>query len=348
MEKLNIALLGFGTVGKGVWDLLQMNKDEVRRGCARDIEITRVLVPDVQKDRGRDISAVSTSCYDDILNDESIDIVVELSGRDKEAFDYMQKALLAGKHVVTANKHVIAHGGLALYELAEKQSKCMGIEACVCGAIPVISTLTKSLAANKITEICGIMNGTTNFILTKMAENGKNYADVLKEAQDLGYAEADPSADVLGYDARNKLAILASLAFGTYFDVDSISTVGIDKIVLGDFNAAKSEGCTIKLIARAKRTEDGVELGVSPIWVKKDHPFYSVNNADNAVLLKGNCCEDITLVGRGAGSLPTASAVVADIMDIARCKGVPEQSFYSLLNTDLMQLNYDLNGNKTL
>ncbi len=322
MKSLNIALLGFGTVGKGVWDLIKLNPEILDISANSKIKVTKVLVPDLEKDRGKKLpEGVLTTDYDEILKDDQIDVVVEVTGSDDEAYKYMEEALKVGKHVVTANKHVMAHRGDSLYAMAEKNNLIIGIGACVCGAIPVVRNVLEPLSANKFTEILGIMNGTSNFILDKMDKMGLDYSAVLKEAQELGYAEVDPTADVKGLDARNKIAILASLAFNEYYDVESIGVQGIDEVTAEDFKFAKSLNCTIKLIARALMSDSGAYIEVKPMLVHRDHPFYSVTGAGNAVVLKGNCSGDIVLMGQGAGSLPTASAVVGDVIDIAlRCE----------------------------
>ncbi len=331
MKTINIALLGFGTVGQGVWHLINTNTNQIKEAHDIEFKITKILVPSLDKDRGvKEAEEFFTTEFSDIENDKSIDIVVELIGKADQTLDYMKRSLKAGKHLVSANKHIIARHGLELYKLADEQNKMIRFEASVCGAIPIVNLVTESLSANQINKVMGIMNGTSNFILSKMDKEALAYEDVLKEAQELGYAEADPTDDVKGFDAANKIAILASLAFNSYFDINKVLVKGIDEITKDDFAKANKEDCTIKLIAGAEKTDSGVAISVKPCFVKKDHPLASVNDAFNAVFLDTNCAGDINIMGRGAGSLPTASAVVGDLIDIALKPDFKPD--YSLLN----------------
>lgn len=315
---INIALLGFGTVGRGVWDLFELNSNEFENSLHRKFMIKKILVPNTNKDRGRVLPEnIFTENYNEILNDEDIEVIIELTGTDEQAFNYMRLALESEKHVITANKHVIAYRGAYLYNLAKKMGKAIGIEACVCGAIPVIKTVLESLSANRFIEISGIMNGTCNFILDKMEKEAWDYSKALKEAQACGFAEANPDSDVKGLDARNKISILSSLAFKKNFDVNKISVKGIDDISPEHFDFAKSNDCTIKLIARCLSGSKGIFIEVKPMLVHKNHVFYSISGAGNAVLIKTNCAGETVLIGQGAGSLPTASAVVGDLINIA-------------------------------
>ncbi len=341
MKTINIALLGFGTVGTGVWNLIKENKEQIKSAHDIELKIKKILVPNLEKDRGIDeAKPFFTSNFSDIEDDKEIDIVLELIGKADKTYEYLERSLKAGKHVVSANKHIIARKGLELYNLAEKQDKMIRFEASVCGAIPAINLVTESLSANKIDRVMGIMNGTSNFILSKMDKEGASYDDVLKEAQKLGYAEADPTDDVKGMDAANKIAILASIAFNTYFDINKLYVHGIDKITKEDFKKAKDMDCTIKLIADAEKTKDGVLIGVAPCFVKKSHPLAAVNEAFNAVLIDTNCAGPISISGKGAGSLPTASAVVADCLDIAlKTDGKPDYSLAKRMKDNLKQID---------
>ncbi len=318
MKTIKIALLGFGTVGQGVWNLIEQNREQIASAHDLDIKIEKILVPNLEKDRGIEAAkALFTTNFSEIENDKSIDIVVELIGKGKDVLDYLKRSLKAGKHVVSANKHIVAREGLELSKLADEANKFIKFEASVCGAIPIVDLITKSLSANQIDKIMGIMNGTSNYILSSMDKDGVSYEEALKEAQRLGYAESDPTDDVEGYDAANKIAILASIAFNSFFDINKVYTEGIDKITREDFEKAREMDATIKLIASAEKTTDGVEISVKPCFVKKSHPLASIDEAFNAVTVETNCAGDINISGKGAGSLPTASAVVADIIDIA-------------------------------
>ncbi len=341
MKTINIALLGFGTVGQGVWNLLEKNSEQIKAAHNTDFKIKRILVPSLDKDRGiKEAEAFFTTDFSEIENDKSIDVVVELIGKADKTLDYMKRSLKAGKHLVSANKHIIARYGLDLYKLADENNKMIRFEAAVCGAIPIVNLVTESLSANQINKVMGIMNGTSNFILSKMDKEGSAYEDVLKEAQELGYAEADPTDDVKGFDAANKIAILASLAFNTYFNIEKVLVKGIDEITKDDFARANSEDCTIKLIAGAEKTADGVEISVKPCFVKRDHPLAAVNDAFNAVFLDTNCAGDMNIMGRGAGSLPTASAVVGDLINIAlKPDLIPDYSLLKRVSGSLKQVD---------
>ena len=320
MKTVKIALLGFGTVSQGTFNLLQDNVDLITNRSGVTIEISKIFVRN--PDKYTNITLPSTAQYvtniDDVLNDESIAIVVELMGGTTFAKDCVEAALKHGKSVVTANKDLLAEAGPYLFDLAYKNHVDLRFEASVLGGIPIIRTLYDSLAGNRITEIIGIMNGTTNFILSKMTDEGLSYGDVLKEAQDLGYAEADPTADVEGLDAARKLAILASISFNRRIFFEDVTVEGITKIDTEDISFGKEFGYNIKLIGIAKESSKGLSLNVYPAFVPLTHPLASVRGSYNAIYIKGNGIDDAMFYGRGAGSLPTGSSVVSDIMEVAK------------------------------
>lgn len=320
MKTVKIALLGFGTVSQGTFNLLQDNADLITNRSGVTIEISKIFVRN--PDKYTNITLPSTAQYvtniDDVLNDESIAIVVELMGGTTFAKDCVEAALKHGKSVVTANKDLLAEAGPYLFDLAYKNHVDLRFEASVLGGIPIIRTLYDSLGGNRITELVGIMNGTTNFILSKMTDEGLSYGDVLKEAQDLGYAEADPTADVEGLDAARKLAILASISFNRRIFFEDVTVEGITKIDTEDISFGKEFGYNIKLIGIAKESSKGLSLNVYPAFVPLTHPLASVRGSYNAIYIKGNGIDDAMFYGRGAGSLPTGSSVVSDIMEVAK------------------------------
>ncbi|MCF0154204.1 MAG: homoserine dehydrogenase [Veillonella sp.] len=320
MKTVNIALLGFGTVARGTFDLLVGNDELITNRTDVDIEISKIYVrnPEKHADKPLPEGTVFVTDVDSILNDDSIDIVVELMGGTTFARECVEKALKAKKNVVTANKDLMAEAGPYLLELAQQNQVDLRFEASVLGAIPIIRTIYDSLGGNQITEIIGIMNGTTNFILSKMTEDGAGYDEVLKEAQELGYAEADPTADVEGLDAARKLAILGSISFNRRLFFDDVTVEGITKIDKADIEFGKEFGYNIKLLGIAKETKKGVSLNVYPAFVPLTHPLASVRGSYNAIYIKGNGIDDVMLYGRGAGSLPTGSSVVSDVMEIAK------------------------------
>lgn len=320
MKTVKIALLGFGTVSQGTFNLLQDNVDLITNRSGVTIEISKIFVRN--PDKYTNITLPSTAQYvtniDDVLNDESIAIVVELMGGTTFAKDCVEAALKHGKSVVTANKDLLAEAGPYLFDLAYKNHVDLRFEASVLGGIPIIRTLYDSLGSNRITELVGIMNGTTNFILSKMTDEGLSYGDVLKEAQDLGYAEADPTADVEGLDAARKLAILASISFNRRIFFEDVTVEGITNIDTEDISFGKEFGYNIKLIGIAKESSKGLSLNVYPAFVPLTHPLASVRGSYNAIYIKGNGIDDAMFYGRGAGSLPTGSSVVSDIMEVAK------------------------------
>ncbi|MBU3128768.1 homoserine dehydrogenase [Clostridium tagluense] len=319
MEKVKIAILGFGNVGTGVWKILKENKKEIMKRSNYEIEVAKILVKDINKKRDIAISKeILTDNIDDIINDESIKIVVELIGGCGEAKQYMIRAMKAKKHIVTANKLVIANWSEELFKIAEEEKVLFYYEASVAGGIPIIREINESLTANRIQQIIGIINGTTNYILSKMTNDGIGFEEALKEAQEKGYAEADPTSDVDGYDAVYKLAIMASLSFGTKINHDAIYREGIRSISSLDIEYAEKFGYTIKLLAIAKEENNKLELRVHPTLIPSNHPMANVNDVFNAIMIKGNAVGELMLYGRGAGDLPTGSAVVGDIISILR------------------------------
>lgn len=318
MNTIKIALLGAGTVGSGVVRTLAMNAETITGRSSARIEIKTILVRDAKKYRPELDGIVLTDNFDEILRDDEISVVVEVMGGITPARDYMLQAMAAGKHVVTANKDVIAQHLSELYAAADANNVDFLYEASVGGGIPIIKPLKECLTANKITEIMGVVNGTTNYMLTKMTEKHVSYDAVLRRAQEKGYAEANPSADVDGLDAARKAAILASLAFDTVIGFKDVSVEGISHITEDDIEYGLNLGYVIKLLAVGRDTEEGIDVRVHPVFLPKTHPLASVNGVFNAIFVRGNVIGDAMFYGRGAGSLPTASAVVADIIEIAR------------------------------
>lgn len=321
MGKVKIGLLGMGTVGSGIWNILKTNRDEILRNCGYEVEVSRILVQNLNRKRDVDAPAdLYTDDFQDILEDDEIEIVVEVMGGIEPAREYILRAMKANKHVVSANKALIASHGKEIFEKAKSKNVMFLYEASVAGGIPVLSTIRESLAGNKVEEVMGIVNGTTNYILTKMAKDGVDFDSVLKEAQDKGYAELDPTADVEGYDAAHKLTILGSLSFGANIDFSSVYREGIINITPTDIEYAKELGYAIKLLAIGKDRGGDIEMRVHPTFIPLDHPLASVGDVFNAVFLKGNAVGDLMFYGRGAGDMPTGSAVVGDIMDIVKNK----------------------------
>ena len=318
MHTIKIALLGAGTVGSGVIQALSMNADIIAGRSGAYIEIKKILVRDAKKQRPEVNGILLTDNFDEILDDEEISIVVEVMGGLSPARDYMLRSMAAGKHVVTANKDVIAQHLSELYTAANENTVDFLYEASVGGGIPIIKPLKECLTANKISEIMGVINGTTNYMLTKMTEKHISYDAVLRRAQEKGYAEANPSADVDGLDAARKAAILASLAFDTIIEFEDVSVEGISHITEDDIEYGLNLGYVIKLLAVGRNTDDGIDVRVHPVFLPKMHPLASVNGVFNAVFVRGDVIGDAMFYGRGAGALPTASAVVADIIEVVR------------------------------
>jgi homoserine dehydrogenase len=317
---LRIGVAGLGTVGAGTLGILLGNQQLLSARAGRPLQVVAVSARTKGKDRGVDMSGIRW--LDDPLamaSDPEIDVVVELiGGEGGVARQLVEQSLKAGKSVVTANKALIAHHGIALAQLAEQSGSLLAFEAAVAGGIPIIKALRDGLAANRFSRVAGIMNGTCNYILTTMWESKRQFDDVLKEAQELGYAEAEPSFDIDGIDTAHKLAILTSLAYGCAPAIDQVYVEGIRRISLRDMEAAAELGYTIKLLGIASQTENGIEQRVHPCMVKADSPLGTVHGVYNAIVAQGDSVGTVFFEGRGAGSGPTASSVVADILDIAR------------------------------
>lgn len=319
MEKIiNVGLLGMGTVGTGVVKILTKNAHDILQKVGMSVNVKKIMVRQLDKPRNVETNAEFTTNIDDILNDKEIDIVIELMGGMEPAKDYILRALRAGKHVVTANKDVVAKFGQEILEVAAEYKVDFLFEASVAGGIPIIRPLKQCLAANKISEVVGIINGTTNYMLTKMTNEGLDFDSVLAEAQAKGYAEADPTADVGGFDAARKIAILASIAFSSRVSIDDVYVEGITNISKEDIGYAKELGYVIKLLAIAKDDERGIDVRVHPAFVPTTHPLASVHDVFNAIYIKGDAVGETMFYGRGAGEMPTASAAVADVIDVAR------------------------------
>lgn len=316
-KTIKIGILGLGTVGTGVAKIIQKNQADIAQRVGANIEIAKALVRNLDKERILPKELLTTDA-NEILDDPSIDIIVELLGGEHPSREYMIRALENGKHLVTANKDVIAKYGKELFDIAEKNNLDVMFEASVAGGIPIIHPLKDCLIGNKIQEIMGIINGTTNYMLTKMTQDNVDYQTVLAEAQAKGYAEADPTADVGGLDAARKIAILASIAYNSRITVNDVYVEGITKISPEDIANARELGYVIKLLGIAKETESGVEVRVHPTFIPMSHPMASVNDVFNAIFVTGDAVGDAMFYGRGAGELPTASAVLGDIMEVTR------------------------------
>lgn len=351
-KKIQVALLGAGTVGTGVYKLLHRRAGVMEKTIGSELEIKKILVHNLEKKREGIDSNLLTNNWQEILNDEEIQIVIEVLGGIEPAKTMILEALHAGKHVVTANKDLIAvHGGELLEAAEEKQCDFL-FEAAVAGAIPIIRPLKQCLAGNEITEVLGIVNGTTNYILTKMFEENMGFEEALEKATELGYAEADPTADVEGLDAGRKVAIMASIAFHSRVVFDDVYTEGITKITSKDIAYAKEFDSVIKLLGVARNTEQGIEAGVYPMMLNKEHPLASVRDSFNAVFVHGDAVDDAMFYGRGAGELPTASAIMGDVIDVARnlkygCNGrisctcynqIPVKSFDEVKNKFFLRM----------
>lgn len=351
-KKIKVALLGVGTVGTGVYKLIHRRADVMEKTMGAELEIKKILVHNLAKKREGIETELLTDNWQEILNDEEIQIVIEVMGGIEPAKTMILEALHAGKHVVTANKDLIAvHGGESLEAAEEKQCDFL-FEAAVAGAIPIIRPLKQCLAGNEITEVLGIVNGTTNYILTKMFEENMGFEEALAKATELGYAEADPTADVEGLDAGRKVAIMASIAFHSRVVFDDVYTEGITKITSKDIAYAKEFDSVIKLLGVARNTEQGIEAGVYPMMLNKEHPLASVRDSFNAVFVHGDAADDAMFYGRGAGELPTASAILGDVIDVARnlkygCNGrisctcynqIPVKSFEEVKNKFFLRM----------
>lgn len=317
-KKIKVALLGVGTVGTGVYKLIQRRADVMVRTIGAEMEVSKILVHNLNKQREGIDASLLTDNWQEIVNDPEIQIVVEVMGGIEPARTMILEALHAGKHVVTANKDLLAAHGKELLDAAEEKHCDLLFEAAVAGGIPIIRPLKQCLAGNEIDEVIGIVNGTTNYILTKMFEENMSFEEALAKATELGYAEADPTADVEGLDAGRKVAIMASIAFHSRVVFDDVYTEGITKITSDDIAYAKEFDSVIKLLGVAHNAEGGIEVGVYPMLLNKEHPLASVRDSFNAVFVHGDAVDDAMFYGRGAGELPTASAVMGDIIDVAR------------------------------
>jgi len=319
MQKIKIGLMGFGTVGSGVWKIFEENRDKIVENCGCQLEISKILVQNTSKIRDQAVDAkIFTNNPMDIIEDPNIDIVVEVMGGIDPAKDYILKAIENKKHIVTANKALLAVHGDQIEKKAREANVGLYYEASVAGGIPIIHAINESLSANKINSIIGILNGTTNYILTKMAIEKIDFESALKEAQNKGYAEADPTSDIEAYDAAYKLIILARLAFGVDVQVDDVYREGISNITPMDIEYARELGFTIKLLAIAKAVKGELQLKVHPTFIPQGHPLAAVSYAFNAVFLKGNAVGELMFYGKGAGDLATGSSVVADIISIVK------------------------------
>ncbi len=332
---IQIAVLGYGTVGSGVVEVIETNKADINKKAGENLSVKYIL--DLRDFPGDPYADKVVHDYNIILNDPEVAVICETMGGTKPAYDFTKQALLLGKSVCTSNKELVAAHGPELIKIARENHCNYLFEASVGGGIPIIRPLNYSLTAEKIDGITGILNGTTNYILTKMDKEGADFEDVLKEAQDKGYAERNPEADVEGYDACRKIAILSSLMSGRNVRYEEIYTEGITKITAADFKYAKQMGKSIKLLAMSRDTEKGFFAMVAPFMISKEHPLYSVNGVFNAVYVHGNMLGDSMYYGRGAGKLPTASAVVSDVVDCARHQGKTIMCFWDEENVNVAE-----------
>jgi len=325
---INVAVLGFGVVGSGVVELMDKNSIKIARKAGSQIRVKKIL--DIREFPDDSYSTLLTKDPDDIFTDDSISVIVETIGGTEAAYKFTVDAFNKGKHVVTSNKELVASYGPELLDMARKNNVSYLFEASVGGGIPIIRPLSQCLAANEISEITGILNGTTNYMLTMMKKEGLTFDEALKSAQNKGYAEADPSSDIGGHDSCRKIAILSSIAYDEFVDYKKIPTMGISNITLKDIVDAERSGSVIKLIASSRKVKGYVEASVAPLTIPKNHPLANVDDVFNAILVKGNAIGEAMFYGRGAGKFPTASAVVADIIDIVDHMGVPRKNGFYL------------------
>lgn len=317
-QTIKIGLLGLGTVGSGVYKIIERQKEEMVKKTGARLEIAGILVHNLNKVRDGVDTFLLTDRWEDIINNDEISIVIEVMGGIEPAKTMILEALNSGKNVVTANKDLVAEYGRELLDAAENNGVDFLFEAAVAGGIPIIRPLKQCLAANEMDEVIGIVNGTTNYILTKMFEEGMDFDEALAKATELGYAEADPTADIEGLDAGRKVAIMASIAFHSRVTFSDVYTEGITKISARDINYAKEFGNVIKLLGVAHNTEDGIEVSVHPMMIPQEHPLASVRDSFNAVFVHGDAVDDVMFYGRGAGEFPTASAIMGDVIDVVR------------------------------
>lgn len=317
---LRIGLAGFGTVGSGLARILDENKELLKKRSGRELVIASILIKDISRARAYPYpeGATVTDCLDDFISDPSLDLIVEVIGGTTTAGEIIKRALNAGKHVVTANKALLAETGNKFFALAAEKNLRIGFEASVCGGIPVIETFRNSMAANDIKSMMGILNGTSNYILSEMTTKGVSFEDALKDAQNKGFAEADPTLDIEGFDAAHKLALLIRLAWGVDFPFDKVSVKGITAVQTKDIEFARKFGYRVKLVGHAKKHKKGIEAAVFPAFVQDAFLLSRVGGAYNALRIHGNAVGSLFLHGKGAGDMPTGSAVAADIVDIAR------------------------------
>ena len=334
---IQIAVLGYGTVGSGVVEVINRNQESINKKAGEEINIKYVL--DLRDFPGDPVQEKIVHDYEVIANDPEIKIVVEVMGGTNPAYTFVKRALESGKSVCTSNKELVAKHGVELIRIAKEKNCNFLFEASCGGGIPIIRPLNCSLTADEVDEISGILNGTTNYILSKMTSDGSEFEDVLKNAQELGYAERNPAADIEGWDACRKIAILSSLAYGHHVDFEEIYTEGITKITSADIRYAKAFGATIKLLASSKRIGDKYYAMVCPVMINGDSPLFSVNDVFNAIVIHGNMLGDAMFYGSGAGKLPTASAVVADVVDCAKNKGRNIMMSWSEEKLDLLQID---------
>ncbi len=323
---MKIAVLGYGTVGSGVVELMNMNPDQIKQNTGKQIDIKYIL--DIRDFNDSPYANLFTKDFNQILNDKDVDVVVEVIGGLEPAYTFVSKSLEAGKSVVTSNKELVSVYGDKLLKIAREKNVNFLFEASVGGGIPIIRPMGQCLSANKINSVAGILNGTTNFILTKMINEGWTFDDALKNAQKLGYAEADPTADIEGIDTCRKISILASLAFGKHIAPEKVKTTGITKVTLEDMLRADKLGYSIKLLGLVQKQNDCLSIVVSPFFVEKSNPLSGVQDVFNAILVDGNAVGVSMFYGRGAGKLPTASAVVADVMDCAKQDNTRKDIFW--------------------
>ena len=314
-----IAIIGFGVVGSGVYEIIRKNKDLLTKKAGEEIDVKRVL--DIRDFSDHPEAGLFTKDFNDLVGDEEISIIVETMGGIKFAYEYTKAALEAGKSVVTSNKELVAAHGDEFFRIAKEKNVRYLYEASVGGGIPIIRPLANDVSANCVEEVCGILNGTTNYILTKMFKENDSFEAALKTAQELGYAEKDPTADVDGIDACRKISILMSLVTGKKFDSSNVNTVGIRNITAEDVTYAAAIGCTIKLIGCGYTKDGKTNASVEPMLIPEDCPLAGIEDVFNGVMVKGNMVDTLLFYGRGAGKLPTASAVVADVVDIVRSPG---------------------------
>lgn len=334
---IQIAVLGYGTVGSGVVEVINTNHSSINKKAGEEINIKYVL--DLRDFPGDPIQDKIVHDYEVVVNDPEINIIVEVMGGVEPAYTFVKRALLSGKSVCTSNKELVAKHGAELLDIARERNINFLFEASCGGGIPIIRPLNSSLTADEIDEITGILNGTTNFIMTKMIEEGSEFEDVLKEAQEMGYAERNPEADVEGHDACRKIAILSSLAFGKQVDFEDIYTEGITKITATDIKYAKALGKTIKLLAFSKKVGESFYAMVAPVLLGPTDPLFSVNGVFNAIFVHGNVLGDAMFYGSGAGKLPTASAVVSDVVDAAKHLHRSIMSFWSSHKLELTDIS---------